>query len=403
MARIRGACLRKNARDPGPRPLRRVRARLPPDDVPDRRRDRARRGLPDRGPAARRPAAHAALILTHAHFDHIASLPFLVDNLYGQRRPLEVIAPAPVLATLSADIFNDATWPDFTRLPSRGAADACACARSRKEALPGGERDRHALRRRPRGARLRVPRRQARPLGALLRRHAADRRALGGGAARAEPEGDLPRGFFLGRAGGKWPAPPATSRRASSREELAKAPPRVPVYLYHMKPPSLSRIRREIAALREPRLRLLESERSLSASEQCAGPGPGPSRARDPGPGPQTTLRSRAQARRSTASVPAKRPRSESLRSRSSRGARRGRAAARERSCLPRSSDLVEGLPAPPASREGVRRRPVRRDLSSTPPPAIASPAARRRERSASLRPPSPPPRRARPPPSAPR
>jgi hypothetical protein len=44
---------------------------------------------------------------------------------------------------------------------------------------------------------------------------------------------------------------------------MAKAPPRVPIYLYHMKPPSLSRIRREIAAMREPRLRLLESERSF--------------------------------------------------------------------------------------------------------------------------------------------
>jgi hypothetical protein len=45
--------------------------------------------------------------------------------------------------------------------------------------------------------------------------------------------------------------------------ELAKAPARTPVYLYHMKPPSLSRIRREVHALREPRLRLLESERSF--------------------------------------------------------------------------------------------------------------------------------------------
>ena len=45
--------------------------------------------------------------------------------------------------------------------------------------------------------------------------------------------------------------------------ELAKAPPACPVYLYHMKPPSLSRIRREVAALDEPRLRLLESERTF--------------------------------------------------------------------------------------------------------------------------------------------
>jgi len=37
----------------------------------------------------------------------------------------------------------------------------------------------------------------------------------------------------------------------------------VPVYLYHMKPPSLSRIRREIAALHDPRLKVLDSERSF--------------------------------------------------------------------------------------------------------------------------------------------
>src|SRR5215475_13926957 len=59
------------------------------------------------------------VLLTHAHFDHIASLPLLCDNLYGQSRPLEVIAPAPVLSTLSRDVFNNRVWPDFTRLPSR--------------------------------------------------------------------------------------------------------------------------------------------------------------------------------------------------------------------------------------------------------------------------------------------
>src|SRR5262245_48903598 len=45
------------------------------------------------------------VLLTHAHFDHIASLPLLCDNLYGQAHPLEVLAPAPVLATLRRDVF----------------------------------------------------------------------------------------------------------------------------------------------------------------------------------------------------------------------------------------------------------------------------------------------------------
>ena len=50
---------------------------------------------------------------------------------------------------------------------------------------------------------------------------------------------------------------------ATLRAEMQKFPKDVPVYLYHMKPPSLSRIRREVAALAEPRLRLIESERSF--------------------------------------------------------------------------------------------------------------------------------------------
>ena len=34
------------------------------------------------------------IVLTHAHFDHTASLPFLIENLYGRGMPLEIAAPA---------------------------------------------------------------------------------------------------------------------------------------------------------------------------------------------------------------------------------------------------------------------------------------------------------------------
>ncbi len=67
---------------------------------------------------------HSAL-LTHAHLDHIASLPLLIDmqfeTLAAQERALNVYALPEVLETLKRHIFNEHIWPDFTRLPSLDA------------------------------------------------------------------------------------------------------------------------------------------------------------------------------------------------------------------------------------------------------------------------------------------
>jgi len=46
--------------------------------------------------------------------------------------------------------------------------------------------------------------------------------------------------------------------------ELAKCVTDAPVYLYHMKPPSVDAIRREVKALRNPRLRFLEQGQLLT-------------------------------------------------------------------------------------------------------------------------------------------
>lgn len=58
------------------------------------------------------------VLLTHAHLDHMVDLAFLVDNCFTLRSsPLRVWAPAPVLEAVHRHLFNNAVWPDFTRLP----------------------------------------------------------------------------------------------------------------------------------------------------------------------------------------------------------------------------------------------------------------------------------------------
>jgi ribonuclease BN (tRNA processing enzyme) len=202
------------------------------------------------------------VVLTHAHFDHIASLPLLCDNLYGQSRPLEVLAPAPVLATLSRDVFNDRVWPDFTRLPSR--AHPTVRLRRITEGRPVRI---GSLAVTPFAVRHTVPAYgyvvSKRGRSVLFSGDTSPFEALWNEARRAK---NL-KAIFLEVSFSDAQGPLAkASGHFTPRfltEELPKAPARVPIYLYHMKPPALPRIRREIAALREPRLKLLDSERSF--------------------------------------------------------------------------------------------------------------------------------------------
>jgi ribonuclease BN (tRNA processing enzyme) len=55
------------------------------------------------------------VFITHAHIDHIASLPLLIDTVMARRsRPITVYATQDTLRTLQAHIFNWTVWPDFT-------------------------------------------------------------------------------------------------------------------------------------------------------------------------------------------------------------------------------------------------------------------------------------------------
>ena len=59
------------------------------------------------------------VFLTHAHLDHIAGLPMLVDANYEDEFdvPVTVYARTETLDAISAHLFNDVIWPDFTKIP----------------------------------------------------------------------------------------------------------------------------------------------------------------------------------------------------------------------------------------------------------------------------------------------
>jgi ribonuclease BN (tRNA processing enzyme) len=59
------------------------------------------------------------IVLTHSHLDHTASIPFLVENTFGeQREALEILVTPQVMHTVKLHLFNNDTWPDFTRIPT---------------------------------------------------------------------------------------------------------------------------------------------------------------------------------------------------------------------------------------------------------------------------------------------
>lgn len=61
------------------------------------------------------------VFLTHAHFDHIACLPMLLDTVAGLRNgaPITVHAQRETIAVLREHVFNWRIWPDFSQIPDK--------------------------------------------------------------------------------------------------------------------------------------------------------------------------------------------------------------------------------------------------------------------------------------------
>lgn len=196
------------------------------------------------------------VFLTHAHLDHVASLPMLIENTYAPGGAcVEVLASSAVLAALRQDLLNDRAWPDFFALST--AADPFVTATTLEPLMPV---TRSGYRVTPvpvthgtdtlamvvdDGERCVAFAADTGPTD-LLWRHLAARPAVR--AVFLECSFPTALGDLARRCGHLAPATFAA--------EVAKAPPGVRVFVVHRKAAHAAVIAAEIAALRLPGVEL---------------------------------------------------------------------------------------------------------------------------------------------------
>lgn len=59
------------------------------------------------------------IFITHFHLDHTKDIAFLTDNAFGNHDlPIRIYGTAKTVTDFTAYFFNNATWPDFTKINS---------------------------------------------------------------------------------------------------------------------------------------------------------------------------------------------------------------------------------------------------------------------------------------------
>ncbi len=59
------------------------------------------------------------VLIGHSHLDHVKDLPLMADLVIGMReRPITIHASRECARALRENLFNNALWPDFTRIPT---------------------------------------------------------------------------------------------------------------------------------------------------------------------------------------------------------------------------------------------------------------------------------------------
>lgn len=69
--------------------------------------------------AIERQVGVQAVVLSHSHMDHTNSLPFFIENVFGKSEgAIDVFGSSATVYAIRKHLFNNDTWPDFTRIPN---------------------------------------------------------------------------------------------------------------------------------------------------------------------------------------------------------------------------------------------------------------------------------------------
>ena len=217
-----------------------------------------------------RQAEVHSIILTHSHLDHTNSLPFFIENIFDRREPIDVYASATTIYAIRQHLFNNSTWPDFSRLPNHllPSVNFHTLENEMPFIIDG-------VRFTPIAVTHLVP-----TFGFLIEEDAA-------AVLWSSDTGPTVR---LWEVGNLTPHLEAVFVETSfdnelqriadlshhltpntMRGELAKLERAVPTFLHHLKPPSVDSIRSQVAAMRLPDVEFLEQGRIYEFGRRTVG------------------------------------------------------------------------------------------------------------------------------------
>lgn len=204
------------------------------------------------------------VVISHAHMDHICALPFLVENVFGAHSDaLTIYCIKESTIMIKKGMFNNDTWPDFTKIPDRRVPSI-----QFTEVQPEVEFEVEGIRFTPVPVNHIVP-----TVGYLVkdRKSAVVYTSDTGPTDRiwevANEQPDL-KGVIVEVSfdSGLNNLARLSKHLTPSllQEELKKLKRDVPVYLYHLKPPYIEKIKKDLARMKDDRVSLLVQDKTYT-------------------------------------------------------------------------------------------------------------------------------------------